>query len=199
MATLEERVRQHDAEALAELLEAYRPRLKAFIAKNMSAALQQKVDAEDILQETCVSCVTALAEIDFQDRAPFDWICHVARRRIMDAGRKYSGSQKRDVKREVGIHGGADASQRRMVQLLVASITSPSKAFSRDQREFRLWSAFEQLPDDIRDALRMRYVEALPTKEIAEKMGKSDGAIRVMLTRSLKKLEAILAAQPPGD
>ncbi len=199
MADLEARVRQHDAEALAELLEVYRPRLQAFIAKNMSPSLLQKVDAEDILQETCVSCVGALAEIDFQERAPFDWICHVARRRIMDAGRKFSGSQKRDIKREVGIHGGGNASQGGMIDLLVASMTSPSKAFSRDQREYRLWSAFEQLPEESRTALHLRYVHGLPSKEIAAKLGKSDGAIRVLLTRSLKKLEAILAADTSGD
>jgi len=32
----------------------------------------------------------------------------------------------------------------------------------------------------------------LPSKEIAEKLGKSDAAVRVMLTRSLKKLQEML-------
>ncbi len=190
---LENLVRSHDQDALAELLELYRPRLRAFVTKNMSSALAQKVDADDIVQETCLSCLTSLPEIEFSTRQPFDWVCHVAKRRIMDAGRRYSGSQKRDVKREVAQGGGNQPQS--MVDLLVASITSPSKAFSRDQREFKLWSAFEQLPEESRSALQMRYVEALPTKQIAERMGKSDGAIRVMLTRSLKKLEAIIEAE----
>ena len=192
MKTLEEQVREHDSAALAQLLERDRSKLRAFVEKNMSGALRQKVDADDIIQETCVSCVTALPEIDFAGREPFDWICHVARRRIMDAGRRFSGSQKRDVKREVGGPAGGDPGRAGVVDLLVASITSPSKAFSREQREYRLWSAFEQLPEESREALRMRYVESLPSKEIASRLGKSDGAVRVMLTRSLKKLEAIL-------
>ena len=111
----------------------------------------------------------------------------------MDAGRRFSGSQKRDARREVGLHGAPDAGDGGgLVDLLVASITSPSKAFSRDQREFHLWAAFEKLPEDCRAALHLRYVEALPTKEIAARMGKTDGAVRVMLTRSLKKLETLL-------
>jgi RNA polymerase sigma-70 factor (ECF subfamily) len=38
----------------------------------------------------------------------------------------------------------------------------------------------------------MRYVENLPSKQIADKLGKTDAAVRVMLTRSLKKLQDLL-------
>jgi RNA polymerase sigma-70 factor (ECF subfamily) len=38
----------------------------------------------------------------------------------------------------------------------------------------------------------MRYVENRPSKEIAEVLQKSDGAVRVMLTRSLRQLEELL-------
>ena len=40
----------------------------------------------------------------------------------------------------------------------------------------------------------MRYVENLPSKEIASRLGKTDGATRVLLTRSLAKLQAILGS-----
>jgi RNA polymerase sigma-70 factor (ECF subfamily) len=39
----------------------------------------------------------------------------------------------------------------------------------------------------------MRYVEGLPSKEIAQKLGRTDGAVRVLLTRSLQKLQDILS------
>ena len=35
----------------------------------------------------------------------------------------------------------------------------------------------------------MRYAEGLPTKEIAQKLGKTDVAIRVLLSRSMRLLE----------
>lgn len=50
----------------------------------------------------------------------------------------------------------------------------------------------EKLPEDQREALRMRYIEDLPSKIIAERLGKTDGSIRVMLTRSLAKLQQLL-------
>jgi len=78
------------------------------------------------------------------------------------------------------------------MHLLVASLTTPSEAFSRNAKEARMQEAILQLSEDYREALRLRYVENLPSKEIAEKLGKSDAAVRVMLTRSLKKLQDIL-------
>jgi RNA polymerase sigma-70 factor (ECF subfamily) len=79
-----------------------------------------------------------------------------------------------------------------LIALLVASMTTPSAAFSRNQREFRVAAAMEQLSEDSRQALRMRYLESLPTKEIAQRMQKTDGAVRVLLTRSLQRLQKIL-------
>ena len=53
--------------------------------------------------------------------------------------------------------------------------------------------AISGLKDDQRDAIRMKYIENKPSKEIAEALGKSDAAIRVMLTRTMKQLQELLA------
>jgi RNA polymerase sigma-70 factor (ECF subfamily) len=44
----------------------------------------------------------------------------------------------------------------------------------------------------MREAIHLRYVENMPSKDIAERLGKSDAAIRVMLSRAVKKLQDIL-------
>ena len=76
--------------------------------------------------------------------------------------------------------------------MLVASMTTPTQAVSRNQKEVLLFQALVTLPADQREALRLRYLEGLPSKDIAVKLGKSDGAVRVMLTRSLARLQEIL-------
>ena len=40
--------------------------------------------------------------------------------------------------------------------------------------------------------LDLRYAKGKSTKEISKEIGKSDGATRVLLTRSLKKLKEIM-------
>lgn len=78
------------------------------------------------------------------------------------------------------------------MDLLVASITSPSQAFSRGAKEMKLLVALESLPAENREAIRLKYVEGLPTKEIAEQLDKSDVAVRVMISRSMVKLQELL-------
>ncbi len=77
--------------------------------------------------------------------------------------------------------------------MLVKSMTTPSAAFSRNAREVRLQEAMLQLKDEQREAIRLKYIENKPSKEIADVLGKSDAAVRVMLTRTMKQLHEILA------
>ncbi|MFN8857734.1 MAG: RNA polymerase sigma factor, partial [Planctomycetaceae bacterium] len=76
--------------------------------------------------------------------------------------------------------------------LLVSTLTSASQAFSRDQKQMKLLVAMEQLPPKTQQILKMRYVEGLTTREIAERVGSSDAAIRVLLSRALARLQEIL-------
>lgn len=50
----------------------------------------------------------------------------------------------------------------------------------------------KNLPEESQSALQLRYFEGLPSKEIAKRLGKTDGATRVLLTRSLAKLRELL-------
>ena len=97
----------------------------------------------------------------------------------------------KDAGRQQSIHnaGGADSSGMGMEQLLAVTMTSPSAAHSRDIRMCRMQEAIEALPEEQKSAVRMRYADGLPTKQIAEKLGKTDAAVRVLLSRSMRHLE----------
>jgi RNA polymerase sigma-70 factor (ECF subfamily) len=192
------RMRAGDADALARYVELRRPQLLTYIQRQLSDGLRRKVEPEDVLQDATAEAVRALGTIDLSTWDPFSWLCQLAERRIIDAHRRFFGAQKRDASREISINapgGGADGSRQGIVNLLVASITSPSQALSRKGREARLLEALKTLPEDQQEALRLRYVENMPSKEIAERLGKKDGAVRVMLTRSLQKLQGILGEE----
>jgi RNA polymerase sigma-70 factor (ECF subfamily) len=206
-AALADRIRNKDPQALVEFIELRRLPLLAFIQRSLSANLQRKLEAADILQEVSLSALGSLAEFDLGDRDPFSWLCQLAEHRIIDAHRKLVAAQKRSADREVAAGGGGTDTQKGgFFDLLVASMTTPSGAFSRNQRELRLKDALKNLPEESQKALRLRYVEGLPSKEIAHQMGKTDGATRVLLTRSLARLQDLLrrdseffsfVAQPP--
>jgi RNA polymerase sigma-70 factor (ECF subfamily) len=188
-----ERLTRGDAEALAAFLVAKRGSLLAFIEHRLGPALRTKIEPDDVFQETSAEAVRSLPEARFENRDPFSWLCQIAERRIVDAHRRFFGSQKRNAARERAIDAAPAGEERGgLIELLVASMTSASQAFSRNQREQRLLSAMDSLPQEQREALRLRYVEGQSSKEIGARLGKSDGAVRVLLTRSLQRLRNLL-------
>jgi RNA polymerase sigma-70 factor (ECF subfamily) len=187
------RVRKGDPEALGQFLQCHHEQLLAYIQGNMSAELRRKIEPQDVLQEVSISALQSLAEVVLTDRDPFLWLCQLAHRRIIDSHRRFIASQKRSSKREVAQQSpAAETGQGDFFDMLVVTMTTPSAAFSRNQRHMRLEQALAALPEDAREALRLRYVENLPSKEIAERLGKTDGAVRVLLTRSLQRLQMLL-------
>ena len=58
----------------------------------------------------------------------------------------------------------------------------------------------QQLPDDRREALIMRFALGMDNREIARALGRTDGATKVLLHRSIRQLEELVrkAEGPTG-
>jgi RNA polymerase sigma-70 factor (ECF subfamily) len=181
--------RAGDAQALLALLEARRPRLLTYINRMLGASLRGKVEADDIVQEVSLSALKSLGNVYLDNSDPFPWFCYLARQRIIDAGRCYAGTQKRAVARELSpvVDHGSDKGD--LFQLIAASVTSPSGAFSRQSREGKLSAAIARLSDEQQTILKLRFVEELSSKEIAMQIGKTHGAVRTLLSRILDRLQ----------
>jgi DNA-directed RNA polymerase specialized sigma24 family protein len=57
---------------------------------------------------------------------------------------------------------------------------------------YRFFESLKSLPTEQREALLMRYVQGLPCREIAQLLGKTDEATRLLLTRALNKLTSLV-------
>lgn len=189
------RLQSRDAKAFADLVARYEGPLIAFIGKRTGRTLKSKVEPQDLYQEVCLSAFHAAEEIDFTKTQPFRWLCQLAERRIVDAHRKLVAAQKRsadkeiDVKARVGGNGEAPS----LRDILVASMTSASAAFSKKIKHERIDLAMAELPEETREILKLRYIDDLPTKEIAERLGKTDGAVRVAITRAVDRLQKLMS------
>ena len=184
-------LRRGDPTALTSFLQENKPALMAFINKRVGNHLRRKIETEDIYQEASLEALRSLEKVDLNNREPLNWLFQICERKIIDAHRKYFASQKRDASREAAIAEGSQAAGG-LANLLIASLTTPSAAFSRDQKQLRMLAALDTLPDPQREALRLRYLVGLPSKEIAVKLNKTDGAVRVMLSRGLSRLQELL-------
>jgi len=191
---LANRVRTRDPAALAAFIEQRRPALLSFIERRLGSALRGKLEPQDVLQELAVKALRELPNADLSARDPFNWLCHLAEQCIVDDHRHFAAG-KRDAGREVPGNVRVGDGSQDLVALLAASLTTPSMVAVRDERQRRLVEAITQLPEEHREILRLRYGEGLPTKDIANRVGKTDVATRVLLSRLVQQLQEQLGDQ----
>lgn len=194
------RIHRDDADALGQYLELHRPRLLGLLRVIAGQHLTQVMELDDLFQEVSASAIAALAKVPKDAEFDVDaWLDQLARRRVVDAHRRFFGAQKRAAgkQRNFSQWDSATSGAGQLEQWLIASMTSPSMAVSRNFRLARVHAALAQLPQDQQQMLRLRFVDNLTTREIAARMNKTDVAVRVALSRTLKQLEDQL--KDPSD
>jgi RNA polymerase sigma-70 factor (ECF subfamily) len=111
--------------------------------------------------------------------------------------RRYAATQARDLAREVSLDAELAASSRRLGGLLADDGPSPSEAADRHEQAVRLADALARLPDDYREVIVLRNLEGLSHEDVAARMGRAVGAVRMLWLRALSRLRRELA--PHGE
>jgi RNA polymerase sigma-70 factor (ECF subfamily) len=75
--------------------------------------------------------------------------------------------------------------------ILAEQHTTESIAEHRDDLA-RILACVEDLPDDRREALIMRFALGMDNREIARALGRTDGATKVLLHRAIRQLEELV-------
>ncbi|MCC9602824.1 sigma-70 family RNA polymerase sigma factor [Stieleria sp. JC731] len=192
-----DRVKNKDEAALAAYMQENHAQLCGFVRSITGEHLLAMVEVDDLVQDIAATALTSLSTAPLDQYSPMDWLQQLARRRVVDAHRFHFDAQRRDANRQQSLNApsgnsSSGDSSGGLEQLLSASMTSPSAVYSRDVRMMRMQEAVGTLSEEQQQAIQMRYAEGLPTKKIAEKLGKTDVAIRVLLSRSMRQLEKIL-------
>jgi len=190
------RAKAGDRDALGGLLVQSLPWLEAYLRLQVGGALRQKESLSDLVQSVCVEALRDLPEFEFRGEGQFrHWLCKHALHKVINK-REFHGAGKRDMAREVDLDrptaGGGPGS----VLQCYASLCTPSRHAAGREELVRFEAAFDQLPDDSREAITLRRIVGLEYDEIAAAMQRSEGAIRNLVYRGLARLSAIL--QPPA-
>ncbi len=171
-ADLVEQARQGDLEAFTALFQPLRPQLLAAIRLRLSPNWRNRVDPEDVLQDTFVRALHSLPRFEWQGEDSFSrWVEAIAMHVTLDVVRRQGRRQMLQIDHDVKGDGA-----------------SPSRAMRRRERGRRLQDALETLSDDHRTVLKLSRMEGLPFSEIAERMNRSEGAVKNLLVRATRKL-----------
>ena len=158
--TLLEMYQQGNREAVSQLLERHTRRVRDYVRM----MVKDNDVADDLTQEVLIKVVKVLDEGRYTDKGRFlPWVLRIAHNRVLD----YFRAQKQN-KTVSESSAGFDI-------LGSKNFAEPSieESIILDQRAEEVRALVEELPDEQREVVKMRYYEGLSFKEIAEQTGVS--------------------------
>ena len=198
---LVDRLRAGDRQALTDLFQRHRDRLRRMVELRMDARLQGRVDASDVLQDAFLDAATSFDAFLGESSLPvFLWLRCVVSRRLSIYHRRHLGTKMRDVGQEVSLYRDPlpQASSAALASLLLGRLTSPSNAAIRAERVLRVQEAVNALDPLDREVIALRQFEQLSRAETAQVLGITEEAGAKRYMRALRRLKAVLAALPGG-
>ena len=166
---------------------------RKYVAQVYSYAIYQLRDpheAEDVTARTFLSALADLprfreraASADGADASTFRvWLFRIARNAV---------AERRRVTRRRAQAPLEAASDR------AAAVDVEGDAVTRDDAA-AAWRAIDRLDEDRRQAIILRFVHELSTSEMAGVLGRSEGAVRVLLHRALRAVARDLRRDDRG-
>ncbi len=143
-----------------------------------------KEDVDDLLLEVFLAALKNPSLLKLQEDRQLAWLRRVARNKAIDHGR--SAVQR------------LSTSLNEAMQVLDDDRLEPEHVALQHEDEALLRARIATLPELQQQVLELRFAHGLLTKEIALRLGRSDSAIRMILSRALNLLREIYATQQ-GD
>ena len=191
------RIVRGDRDALAELFSLHRDRLWRMVNFRMDRRLHGRVDADDVLQEAYLNAAQRMDRF-LQDasRSCFVWLRLIVSQTLIDIHRRHLGTQMRDARRDVSIHGGwGSASTSACLTFhLLGHLTSPSSAAMRAELAEQLDATLSTMSELDREILALRHFEELSNRETALVLNITEQAASIRYVRALARLKDLMSA-----
>jgi RNA polymerase sigma-70 factor (ECF subfamily) len=192
-----ERLRAGDRQALADLFQRHRDRLRRMIELRMDARLHGRIDASDVLQDGFLDVAQRLESYLRDPELPvFLWLRVVISDRLAMVHRDHFGTRMRDAAQEVSLYRDPmpQVSAAALAAMLMGRLTAPSNAAIRAEQILQVQEAVNSLDPIDREVVALRHFEQLTRAETAVVLGISEEAGAKRYIRALKKLKTILAS-----
>jgi RNA polymerase sigma-70 factor (ECF subfamily) len=166
---------QKDPARFAELYEINFERVYAFVARRVS----DRDAAEDLTSEVFHKALKNLGRFEWRG-APFAaWLLRIAANVIADRAQRSGRELAVDDPPDVGVEATADVDLEEV------------------EHRARLFRLVDELPADQRRVVAMRFAEEKSIREIAQALGRSEGAVKQLQFRGLENLrEQIKSGKP---
>ena len=178
--------------ALGSAFEQYRDCLLAVISCRASAALKQKMSAEDILQEAFLD---AYKRLDYLNDKPeislLVKLRNIVMQTIVDKERFYRADKRAGAKE---IHDNIDNAQMNLLNRLADSITSPSKKVMRKERAMIVCQILNKLSSQDKEIITLRHFEQMSFNDCAAILNITPAAAKMRHLRAIERLKGMFDA-----
>jgi RNA polymerase sigma-70 factor (ECF subfamily) len=171
------------------VLGKYRDWLGLLARMQVGERYRAKFDPSDVVQQTLLEAVRAWPQ--FRGRSDGElaaWLRQILARVLAHEFRRFGAVKARDLAREVSLDRAIADSCQRLEHILADPATSVGARLDRHEAEKRLAEILERLPDDYREVILLRNMEGLSHEEVARRMNRGVGAVRMLWVRALARL-----------
>jgi RNA polymerase sigma-70 factor (ECF subfamily) len=198
------KARRGSQSSLGALLQQYRNYLLVLAATQIEKRLQPRISPSDVVQETMLRAHQHFAQFrGASERELLAWLRQILVNNLGKFIEQHMLAARRDVRREVSLErigAAVDQSTIRLAALVPASGKSPSMAVQQREEAVVLADRLAQLAEDYRDVLVLRNLQGLQFDEIAQRIGRSVGATRMLWLRAIEKLRLLYQVEEhPGE
>ena len=189
------RAQDGDGPSLSELLAGYRDYLRVLAATCIHREVQGKADPSDVVQETLLKANENFPR--FRGTTEQEWIAwlrQILLHNLTDLHRRFALAG-RDVGRERSLEGLLDFSSWRLRHLIPIEGSSPSQQAERRETSVLLADALSELEPEDREVILLRNLQELDWNEIGTRTNRSPDAARMLWTRALRRLGALIRAR----
>jgi RNA polymerase sigma-70 factor (ECF subfamily) len=181
--------KEGDETALNQLCKFYGERVRWIVRLRMGEELRSKLESMDMVQDVLLSALKDLRDFRYQDEGDFlRWLSRIAENRLRDNVDKLH-ADKRDIRKEVRFDNyGPRTEGRSFGERGQVDSTTPSVIMSRKEELDELARAIEELKPEYKEVIVLTKIEGLSYKEISNRLGKSDEAVRKLFTRAMAAL-----------
>jgi RNA polymerase sigma-70 factor, ECF subfamily len=174
---LVERVQRGDKTAFDTLVLKYQLR----IIKLVSRYIRDHSEVQDVAQEAFIKAYRALPRFR-GDSAFYTWLYRIA----INTAKNYLVARGR---RMPNVDIDAQEAEQFEGAEGLKEYATPEQIAVKDEVEIAIFSAMEQLPDDLRTAITLREIEGLSYEEIAEAMACPVGTVRSRIFRAREAID----------
>jgi RNA polymerase sigma-70 factor (ECF subfamily) len=191
--------RQGDAHCLGALLELYRNYLHLLARTQIDLHLPGRASPSDAVQECFLNACANFGQFRGQsEKELLAWLRRILVNTLAKVVEKQVKARKRSVRREVSVEQLArrmEGSSAAFEAALVSPSASPSARAERRELAALVADQLARLPANYREVIVLRNLEGLPFDEVARRMGRTAGAVRILWLRALDRLRKM----QPGE